>query len=79
MQLCKDFHESLFKFEDILLEQILGAGPEPELLVDLEVQFGPLALQLPSAGGSTGVTALTTEHFRPVKDYRSVMVMSRKC
>ena len=31
------------------LEEVLGAGPEHELLVDLHVQLGPLGLQLATA------------------------------
>ena len=48
----------MFSLEEALLEQILRSGPESELLVDLDVQFGPLTLQFPPAGGGPGVTAL---------------------
>ena len=48
----------MFSLEEALLEQILRSGPESELLVDLDVQFGPLSLQLSPAGGGPGVTAL---------------------
>ena len=52
----------MFSPEEDLLEQILRSGPESELLVDLHVEFRPLALQLSSAGGGPGVAALLMEY-----------------
>ena len=40
------------------LEEVLCAGPEHELLVDLHVELGPLGLQLAPAGRRPWVRAL---------------------
>ena len=46
------------------LEEVLGAGPQHELLVDLHVQLGPLGLQLATARRRPRVRALKRVHVR---------------
>ena len=50
--------ESLIFSKKNLLEEVLGAGPEHQLLVDLHVELGPLGLQLASTRGGAGIRAL---------------------